>query len=40
MPAVVGNIDVIYLVPETAEGEAQWEYAICLEAISLEDLNG
>lgn len=39
-PAAIGDISVLYLVPETPEGEAEWEYAIRLEAIPAEDLNG
>ncbi len=31
---------MLYLVPETMAGEALWEYAIRLEAIPAEALNG
>ena len=39
-PAAIGDVQMLYLVPETMAGEALWEYAIRLEAIPAEALNG
>lgn len=39
-PALLEMTDMVLLVPETVEGEPCWEYAIRLERISAEDLNG
>lgn len=39
-PALIDMRDTICLVPETAEGEACWEYAIYLGVLSEEERNG